>query len=1360
MDIKLKSKALEANLEQTSNVTITLPDTHRWFLSLSANQYGINQHTTEFIQELNHPYLNLEFLSEEVRKVALTDYWFYAKHPEAEKALSTIVDIMGELLSKSTKDPITDRLLLTIAAFAELIGKENKPYYQILQKCLTIYQHALTSHKLNMLQNASSIKKKLAFLASLPDIEQDYFTLLKTIANETAIYWERHSNVEQWLTKEKRHFPDDNILVPQKVGKDFYHELNRLISASNTWAEFNENVPFYSDIANYHRQQIEAFESPISQFHYLLYLLKLPTMEHLKDYLIWDLNKLLTSILNEIPNNQIEGFVNDIFALFEELQLTHKSIVLDCISTLGKEFARFFNKKLLNQFEEHVIRIGFTAPGDVYMSEDWQLKADPNHLKSIRVWLELVETAPKRFEKLLAALVVNLKLGGILIFDTDLFQRDVSKLLNAEIGSIYKPVKQLCRIFPVYFNQIGAEGELRDVSTALDTLSNRQDRLMHFLRKQIHIDSNNKHLGFLQTILQFWVDGNITPLAPLLPSDIREKVSANNEWVTPIRSVILQVSEKLNVEPTHTLNVKPEALKSAIDSIDNVASIHKQKFEHFYRIYHLLKEKYYADAVDIITEIKLYGCLSPDDLKQFNAAAEKGNKLQMVRFVYTCLGKLNKVVTDKKKSEGWENIYYKRHVAFGIPSMYGEYHEAKFEALGLIFKLEKAVSKLMKEAVAELNLSYITADTLVKTTELLMLFYQGLKLDGITNQGFESNLKMLKYSLSSRSFSLHQYINIFQFLSNNVKEIIRNTLYRRYDSALKQVIPFYLTQNEEQNPVISINKRTEEFYREMLSSAFLLQNLDTFITTILSSLNQMSAQYTPETISNIMSFDIDMMVSPLYKENINLDNRVFIGSKGFFLKQLYLNKLPVPPGFILTTEVFRQQHTILSHKPLKSDFESLVLRYIKELERLTGKEYGNPNNPLLLSVRSGTAISMPGAMNTFLNVGMNDTIAQALSMQPNMAWTAWDCYRRFLQSWGMSFGIERSAFDHVVAINQSKFGAEVRDLFNPDQMKRIALGFKKVLEGRDVPLHSDPTQQLFEAIKNVHSSWYSQRAQVYRKHLQIADEWGTAVIIQKMVLGNLHKSSGTGVVFTHDTSMANPGIRLNGDYSLLSQGEDVVGGTTNVLPISEHQTNGKKGSLQTVLPRIYQRLYQLSEELINKLNFGHQEIEFTFESDNPYDLYILQVRDQDIYTPELQTFYVKQPATTDLLGKGIGIGNQILNGVIVFDVDDLKQLKANNPDAKPVFVSADTTPDDIGIILECDGLVTSRGGATSHAAVTAGRLGKTCVLSCSRLQVSGTEKRCRFGEVSLHSGDKVSVDAATGSVYKGHFNVESSTGTA
>ncbi|HPX06370.1 MAG TPA: PEP/pyruvate-binding domain-containing protein, partial [Tenuifilaceae bacterium] len=318
-------------------------------------------------------------------------------------------------------------------------------------------------------------------------------------------------------------------------------------------------------------------------------------------------------------------------------------------------------------------------------------------------------------------------------------------------------------------------------------------------------------------------------------------------------------------------------------------------------------------------------------------------------------------------------------------------------------------------------------------------------------------------------------------------------------------------------------------------------------------------------------------------------------------------------------------------------------------------------------------------------------------------------------------------------------------------MKRIALGFKKVLENRNVPLHSDPIQQLFEAIKNVHSSWYSQRAQVYRKHLQIADEWGTAVIIQKMVLGNLHKTSGTGVVFTHDTNMANPGIRLNGDYSLLSQGEDVVGGTTTVLPISEHQTNGKTASLQTVLPRVYQRLYQLSDELINKLSFGHQEIEFTFESDNPYDLYILQVRDQDIFVPELQTVYVKQPPKASILGKGIGISNQILNGIIVFDFDDLQQQKKQNPEAKLIFVSADTTPDDIGIILECDGLITSRGGATSHAAVTAGRLGKTCILSCSNLQVFTTDKCCRFDDITLHTGDLVSIDATTGTIYAGHF---------
>lgn len=1358
MGEKIESKALEANLQQTRNVEIVIPERQYWFISLSADKFGFNQRVVEFIRELNHPYHNLGFLCDNLKKIANTDFWFYAALPEADKALDVLLDIHETLLSISKKPENIDSLIQSLATFMELVCAEELNHTEVLNRGLEILEKFFSENKQSVIKNANSLKKRLTSLVKKGILGDRIFDLFRNIAYQTIEEWQSESNIDEWVKKDLRFFPEENIDIVKKVGSKFYVQLKRQVTQAKTWDDFVENVMLFSDIADYHRGIVSEFLSPISQFHYIIYLLRMSTMEHQREYLIWDLNKLLTSILSDVPNREIHVFVDDVFKLFEELLENHKSIVLDCIATIGKEFALFYNKDLLSQFEDNVIRMGFTPPGRTVMTADWQLKADPNHLKSMRVWLDLIEVAPNRFEKLLPALIINIKFGGVLIFDTDLFQRNISKLLNADIERVFKPIKELCKLFPVFFNEIGAEGELRDVTTEIDTLSNRQDKLMHFLRKQIHIDSNNKHLDFLDVILGYWIDGDFEKISSLLPPDIKDAVANSDQWVLPMRNLINEVSSYLSVSPYKLLSATRKDIDEAISHVEDIEDLHKKKLQLFVHVVHLLRSKYFADVTDIAHEMSLCGCVEKGVIDDYLKAEKGGDNLGMLKVMYQCMAYLNTIVTNKKKTEEWEAIYYKHHVAFGIPSMYGQYHEEKFEALGHIFKMEKAASNIMRQIVGEVNLSYITANTLKRIIEVLTLFYQGLNLDGITNKGFESNLKMLRFSLSSISFSLNQYINIFQFLSNSVKEIIRNSFFRQFDGILKDIVPKYFSGTDESDNQLLFHKQSESFYRDMLSSSFLLQDLDNFIAEVLNSLNDMAGLYTEKKLRNILDIDVQMMITSLNKPNPKLDNKIFLGSKGFFLKSIYPKNFPVPPGFILTTELFRRRDTIMDYNPLRFDFEKAVKEYLSKIEHTVNKKFGDINNPLLLSVRSGAPISMPGAMNTFLNVGMNDSIAESLSQKPNMAWTAWDCYKRFLQSWGQAFGVERSVFDNVITKHQDSAGAEIKDFFNPQQMREIALEYKELLKKRNIPLYDDVYEQLFAAINIVFDSWDGDRAQLYRKHLQIADEWGTAVIIQSMVFGNIHRSSGTGVVFTYDAATENPGLRLNGDYSLLSQGDDVVGGITKVLPVSEHQEKGQKGSksqsLQAQMPRTYQRLFQLADRLVNELHFGHQEIEFTFESSNPYDLFILQTRDQQIFKPEVKIMYQTPPPRAKLLGKGIPIGASILNGLVIFDLKDLAKQKELNPEGKFIYVSSDTTPDDLPIVFECDGLITSRGGATSHAAVTAGRLGKVCLVSCNDMIVYSDKKICTFGKRSITSGYALSVDAHTGSIYDGHYDLQ------
>jgi pyruvate,orthophosphate dikinase len=358
----------------------------------------------------------------------------------------------------------------------------------------------------------------------------------------------------------------------------------------------------------------------------------------------------------------------------------------------------------------------------------------------------------------------------------------------------------------------------------------------------------------------------------------------------------------------------------------------------------------------------------------------------------------------------------------------------------------------------------------------------------------------------------------------------------------------------------------------------------------------------------------------------------------------------------------------------------------------------------------------------------------------------------------MSLGIKRDVFDGVIIEYKKKYSVEQKVQFTPEQMKKIAYAYKKVLQDHNIHIENEPYRQLKQAIISVIDSWSSNRAKSYREHLQVADEWGTAVIVQKMVLGNIALNSGTGVVFTHDPKQNKPGVNLYGDFTLCSQGEDIVAGLVHTLPVTENQRksayNDCEMSLQTSHPGIYNRLIELSAKLTDKYGFNHQEIEFTFESENPEDLYILQTRDQNINKQETLSVFDVPEDSLKPAERGIGIGGGAMSGLIVFDHKDIVSLRSKRPSAKFILVRPDTVPDDIPMIFQCDGLVTGRGGATSHAAVTAAKLGKVCIVNCKAMKVNESKKECSINGVKLKPGDAISIDGSLGTIYIGEYQTK------
>jgi pyruvate,orthophosphate dikinase len=429
------------------------------------------------------------------------------------------------------------------------------------------------------------------------------------------------------------------------------------------------------------------------------------------------------------------------------------------------------------------------------------------------------------------------------------------------------------------------------------------------------------------------------------------------------------------------------------------------------------------------------------------------------------------------------------------------------------------------------------------------------------------------------------------------------------------------------------------------------------------------------------------------------------------------------------------------------------------VEKATGKTFGDPRNPLLLSVRSGAAISQPGMMDTLLDVGNNMKIAEGIASKTGNAWFAWDNYRRYLQCYGMACGMQRDDFDAVIKDWKNRVGIPYKRDFSGDQMKEVALTYRRLIRDAGIDILESPYEQLYMAIKTVLDSWESPKAKTYRKIMGISDDWGTAVTVQTMVYGNISRNSGSGVIFTHNPRWSGDTLKLWGDFTIGNQGEDVVAGLVRTNPISifqqEIEMRETDITLETHFPEIYKALKDWAHDLIDNKKWSPQEMEFTFESNSVDKLYLLQTRNMTIRErKKVLTFDFEEQNKAAFLTHGIGVSGGAMSGRLVFSLAEIDQWRHKEPDTHLILARADTVPDDIREIHAADGLLTARGGLTSHAAVVAHRLGKTCVVGCGDLVCDEGEKQCAIGKSLMKSGDHISIDGQEGSVFKGLIKVK------
>ena len=492
--------------------------------------------------------------------------------------------------------------------------------------------------------------------------------------------------------------------------------------------------------------------------------------------------------------------------------------------------------------------------------------------------------------------------------------------------------------------------------------------------------------------------------------------------------------------------------------------------------------------------------------------------------------------------------------------------------------------------------------------------------------------------------------------------------------------------------------------------------------------------------------------------------RELLGGKGANLAEMKNLGMPVPNGFTITTEACTQYYE--DGRQINDEIKAEIMVYIDKLEKETGKKFGDIENPLLVSVRSGARASMPGMMDTILNLGLNETVVNTIAAKSNNPRWAWDCYRRFIQMFSdVVMEVGKKYFEKLIDKMKAEKGVTFDVELTADDLKELAYQFKaeyKAQLGKDFP--DDPKEQLFEAIKAVFRSWDNPRANVYRRDNDIPYSWGTAVNVQMMAFGNMGDDCGTGVAFTRDPATGNKG--LFGEFLTNAQGEDVVAGVRTPMKISE---------MEQKFPEAFAQFKDVCQRLESHYR-DMQDMEFTVEHGK---LYMLQTRngkrtaqaalkiacdlvDEGMRTPEEAVLMI-DPRNLDTLlhpqfdakalkaavpmGRGLGASPGAACGQIVFSAEDAEKWK--NAGKKVVLVRLETSPEDITGMKAAQGILTVRGGMTSHAAVVARGMGTCCVSGCGDILMDEENKQFTLGGKTFHEGDCISIDGSTGCIYDG-----------
>jgi len=1375
IQIPVDSDALRANIDPTAK-PVVIPERYQPLLEIVSKYLGVKEPLSDTLTEYFHAYRNIDLLVDGFQAILLRNWSYFERSERRSEAFSLLSELVLDLLDAQLTPQQASLLLRQLLTWCTAIlgGPHAEAYDEPLFEVAGCLSKFVPDRTLAALERDNLLRNLLPLAIKRPKLSAVFCELYRSLLLLGYRRVAERLPIPEWAMSGEAELTDRAAVA--SIFPDLSRERVNTLIARAEKASVDEllsvELPTFSSVIDEAIDQVFRIGNLEDRFAVCLYFLKDDTLGYRQNEVMVDLLAVVRQLMGPSGNMDVEGVLSRLTRFFRARDNQFLLMRFQCYEAIGVAIGEASNVAAADHLIEDVLYWRFQYPEIQGATDDWETVVNPYHLPKIRCWMHIIESNPALYERLAAALNVQLRLGGVYIADTDLFQRDVTRFLNADIGPIYFVAKQLLRAFPVYFNDVGAEGELRAVSTELDEICGRHDSLMHYLRKQSHAESSNRLVAFARAVLTYWVTLDPSGLEPYLPAGTLALVRREEEWATEPHGALLALRSLLEPTTTDTeefldtlVQLSPSALEEALAGVphsDGADSPAARRVFLMIRTHQLLTQKYSlsADGVGpaVSRHLQLQSNARVAFAKALAAWQKKPSSAARERLLDASLDvleALKAIVLNPTPSTGVENIYQKRHIAAGIPSMYGTYTEPKFDALGLSFRVENLVARLLEDLVVEGVDPYVTRDSLRRMAAVIRRFERALSADGVDSRNLAANVRLLESSFSSHNFTFHQYHNVFQFIGGSVAELSRNSVLS-HDQVLHTVLEHDPRQCEARG--MSVDAVAEMVLREVLVSALGMQTLDRYVLAALRQMSTLTGRLGSAALTRMMNYDPARLISAIHEARPGTDDQMTLGFKGLGLKQMASYDHQVPPGFILTTELFGAMPA-MAHRPLFDDTLGRLGSAIARLEKETGLRLGDPARLLTLSIRSGAAISLPGLMTTFVNVGLNDRLAEALARRPGFEWAAWDSYRRFLQTWAMASGVDRDFFDDIMTEFKNRFGIEKKSEFSPEHMRQLALEYRSRSRDRGVRFVDDPFRQVVGCVRKVLSSWDSPEAKLYRRYLGLAAEWGTAVVVQRMVFGNLSRESGSGVTFTRNPlEPYSSQVRLFGDFTTRSQGEDLVGGLVFPAPISEAQRlgsptyQGTDHSLEGDFPDVYRALLEVARDLVANREHEPQEIEFTFESASGDSLYILQkrpmVHEQQDDAPYFDS---TSPLFDQPVAVGMGVSGGAYSGRVAIDTHQIDSLLAEAPQDAILLLRPDTVPEDIAMIARVSGLLTARGGATSHAAVTAKRLGKTAVVDCRALEVLEHQGVARLAGTELKAGDWLSIDGRTGNMFLGRL---------